>query len=361
MNHIISDNPKHMKYLKKFDEKWNGSKAVVSEYTLAHEPITIYCSGCRTVYEKKYASEAIRFGCPNCHREARKLNLANAKKRNQTTKEFTDKLEKKFDGQYTLTGAYLGMKTATTIVCNKCDQERRIRPDDLMYRESHHCKCYKFKLEENKVKRQRREELEAKERQLALKKKVQRKLDEFGRAFDTIFQDDYELLEEYDGVMSRIKIKHKTCGTTSNKLISSILAGFGCKSCSRSGDSKAVRLICQLLEESGLNYRREVRFPKCRRERVLPFDIGVYRDDELKFLIEYDGEHHYRATRMFGGEDKLKLVRERDRIKTNFCEVNRIPLLRIKFTEFERTADPAGNIEKILKEFAGNLLEPSRC
>lgn len=358
MNHTISDNPKHMRYLKKFDEKWNGSKAVVSEYTLAHEPITIYCSECNTVYKKKYASEAIRFGCPNCYRETRKLNLASTKKKSQTTKEFTDKLEKKFDGQYTLTGAYLGMKTATTIVCNKCNKERRMRPDDLMYRNDKGCPCdapetlarierrRKRKIEERLSKRKA-----AEDRKIAKRIEMQKRKEEFSEMFNLMWKNEYELLAPFDPTKDRVSLRHIPCGRLDNKIVSSLFRGHGCRWCSNRGESKAVIEIARILEKMGFNYIMEVRFPDCKRERTLPFDFGVYEKGELKFLIEYDGEHHYRPMYRRDGEKRLKLVQERDSIKTAYCKSNSIPLLRIKFTEFERVANPIANLKKIISKF----------
>lgn len=365
MNHIISDNPKHMRYLKKFDEKWNGSKSVVSEYTLSKDPIRIHCSECNAVYEKKYASEAIRFGCPNCYRETRKLNLASTKKKSQTTKEFTDKLKDKFEGRYILTGDYKNMKVTTTFLCIKCKKERRLRPDDLMYRTDKGCPCDAPETLA-RIERRRIRRIEARlakrqadeERKVAKLIEMRRREEEFSAIFNDMWKSEYELLVPFDPADERVSLRHIPCGRLDYKLVSSLLKGHGCRRCSNRGESKAVVEIARILEEMGLSYEMEVRFPDCKRERVLPFDFGIYERGNLKFLIEYDGEHHYRPMYRRDGERRLKLVQERDAIKSAYCETKSIPLLRIKFTEFERVARPIDNLERIVKEFNEKL--PSR-
>lgn len=62
--------------------------------------------------------------------------------------------------------------------------------------------------------------------------------------------------------------------------------------------------------------------------------------------IEYDGKQHYYPINFFGGEERLKKNIQRDEIKTNYCFVNNIRLLRIRYDE---------NIIEALEKFLGEM------
>ncbi len=59
------------------------------------------------------------------------------------------------------------------------------------------------------------------------------------------------------------------------------------------------------------------------------FDFALLRENKIVALIEYDGEQHYRPTLRYGGEEKLRLVQERDRIKNEYCKRKGIRLIRV--------------------------------
>ncbi|MGG4217521.1 hypothetical protein ABEW32_04725 [Paenibacillus jamilae] len=85
---------------------------------------------------------------------------------------------------------------------------------------------------------------------------------------------------------------------------------------------------------------------------MLPFDFIVYTN-KGDVAIEYDGEHHSMPVDFAGrGEEwarqKFGEVKRNDRIKTDYCLANGIPLIRIDYTEFDR-------IEEILTQRLAEL------
>ncbi|GAA0840700.1 hypothetical protein GCM10008915_36830 [Bifidobacterium pullorum subsp. gallinarum] len=57
-------------------------------------------------------------------------------------------------------------------------------------------------------------------------------------------------------------------------------------------------------------------------------------------LIEYDGEHHSRPVDFAGkgakwAERQFRETQRNDRIKTDYCRANGIPLIRIDHTQFD--------------------------
>ena len=80
----------------------------------------------------------------------------------------------------------------------------------------------------------------------------------------------------------------------------------------------------------------------------LRFDFGIIENNTLSYLIEYDGEQHFKPI-CFGGsytkeelQERFRIRKLKDEIKNEYCKTNNIKLLRIPYTEFD-------NIEHILK------------
>lgn len=66
----------------------------------------------------------------------------------------------------------------------------------------------------------------------------------------------------------------------------------------------------------------------------LRFDIGLYKENNLIVLIEYDGIQHFKVTFKNDNEDKLRLRKYYDNLKNRYCLNNNIPLLRISCYEY---------------------------
>ena len=49
--------------------------------------------------------------------------------------------------------------------------------------------------------------------------------------------------------------------------------------------------------------------------------------------IEYDGEQHYKSVEHWGGLNGLLDRQKKDKIKTDYCLINNIKLIRIKYNQ----------------------------
>ena len=116
--------------------------------------------------------------------------------------------------------------------------------------------------------------------------------------------------------------------------------GTGCPKCQ---ESHAERIITKYLDENLFKFQSQYRFKDCINKRPLPFDFGLLDTyGNLKLLVEYDGELHYKPYRnVNNAQAKLEQTQYHDAIKNNYCIKNKIPLLRIPYWEFK-------NIEEIL-------------
>lgn len=94
-------------------------------------------------------------------------------------------------------------------------------------------------------------------------------------------------------------------------------------------------LIAKILNENNISFKKEVSFLdlKGTKEGNLYFDFGIYQDNELKYLIEYNGKQHYEASEFFGGEERFLNQQENDKRKVQYCLNKSIPLIIISYKE----------------------------
>ncbi len=116
------------------------------------------------------------------------------------------------------------------------------------------------------------------------------------------------------------------------------LLGHGCSRCC---ESRGEKRIHRFFERYHIKYKSQVRFMTCKRKFSLPFDFATKQDSKL-LLIEYHGIQHYQISPpMSCTQFELDDLKERDEIKKKWCEINRVRLLIIPYTEYR-------NINKIL-------------
>jgi len=169
--------------------------------------------------------------------------------------------------------------------------------------------------------------------------KTRKTQEEFENQIFNIFQDEYSVLGKYINHNTKVLIKHNNCGNVWLVRPSVILNGGGCPLCI---SSKGEKVIKSYLENNEIKHKHQFRLDDCRCKKPLPFDFAIFdSNNNLKCLIEYDGELHFNSFDYFGGENKFKEQQYRDKIKNNYCKQNNIPLLRIPYWDFS-------NLEEIL-------------
>ena len=98
--------------------------------------------------------------------------------------------------------------------------------------------------------------------------------------------------------------------------------------------SKGEEKINEILTANNIIYKTQVSFPDCVDQRPLKFDFAIYdKDNNLSYLIEYDGEQHFSPVDYFGGQNSFDIRQKRDQIKNLYCQNHHIPLLRIPYTK----------------------------
>jgi len=237
--------------------------------------------------------------CPKCQRRGTKL----------TNKDFLDELPVGFDDEFTLLGAYEGIRSKL-LVEHRCGYQYETTPEILLGGSG--CpKCY-FKR----------------------KTKTNEKFLEEVREVEG---DNYKFLDPYKTQVVPLRVKHSKCGKVYSVKPVRFFDGNRCPYCK---SSRGEKLVKDTLSDLGIEHERQYSFPDCKNKHVLLFDFGVLLEGKLLGLIEYDGEQHYKSVEFWGGEETLRYIQTNDSIKNAYCVKNSIPLLRIPYWE----KDDIGNL-----------------
>ena len=137
---------------------------------------------------------------------------------------------------------------------------------------------------------------------------------------------DYSLVE-YINTHKKIKIKCKKHDIIFEQTPKKHLFGQGCWKCN---ESKGETLIHDILTKNDITYIRQHTFENCKNIKLLPFDFYL---PEFNMCIEFDGIQHFKPVDFFGGQigyDKLVI---NDNLKNDYCLINNITLIRIKYND----------------------------
>lgn len=145
---------------------------------------------------------------------------------------------------------------------------------------------------------------------------------------------DYEPLEKYNGIDTKIKIKHKICNNIFEMTPNMFFRGRRCPICNNCSNGEL--RIRKYLDSNNINYETEVSFEglKSKKNYYLRFDFLIYIDKENYILLEYDGKQHFQESGYF--KNKLDIIKENDLLKDNFCKKFKIKLYRISYKKLNK-------------------------
>lgn len=105
--------------------------------------------------------------------------------------------------------------------------------------------------------------------------------------------------------------------------------------------SKGEELITKTLSKMNIPFETQYIFPDLKGKSHYPlrFDFAVFnKDGTLNCLIEYQGSQHYALSKSgrYSSEEKLKLLKEYDTKKQEYCSKKNISLFAIPYWEYEK-------------------------
>lgn len=98
-------------------------------------------------------------------------------------------------------------------------------------------------------------------------------------------------------------------------------------------------LIEQILQENNINYIKEYSFNDLLSDNNVPyrFDFAIFKNDQLAFLIEFDGRQHYEGPEgNWKQNSSLEDIQKRDNIKNEYCKKHNIILKRIPYFQISK-------------------------
>lgn len=102
----------------------------------------------------------------------------------------------------------------------------------------------------------------------------------------------------------------------------------GCKK------SRGEEKISKILNENNIQFKTQYSFSDLKGEKaLLRFDFAIFENDNLKCLIEYQGEQHYYPS--FGYE-KFEIGQKYDKLKREYCKNHNLCLIEIPYTDFQK-------------------------
>lgn len=167
-------------------------------------------------------------------------------------------------------------------------------------------------------------------------RKEQKNTDIFKEDVFKLVSDEYVVIGDYINNHTKIKIKHMVCNTIYETKPNVFLNGCRCPICK---ESKVENKISTILDELNAVYVRQYSIEDCKHINALRFDFAIFKNNNLSFLCEYDGEFHFLP--LMGQKDLDDQI-FRDNIKNEYCKNNNIKLVRIPYWEKDK-------IETIIK------------
>lgn len=383
----------HEEFVYKVFELVGDEFTVVTNYVRSHDKLIFrhnnkFCDN----HEFEMKPNAFLNGqrCPKCALETKRQKKA------FSDNEFQARLRDIFNNEFTTEDKYYNQNTVMTFTHTKCGRKFNTTPKSIFL----HGNCHLCKKEENILKRTKSHETfieeifnlygnefeiitkyECSDIHVAVKHnnpscgyheyKVlpynilngygcpkcaghYKTHDDFTRDVYNLTKNEYSVLGTYINNKTSIMMRHNSedCGHFEYKVSpNSFLKGNRCPRCKSSKGEKEISKYLDLYNISNIS---QYWFQDCRNVFPLPFDFAIFNNtDKLIYLIEYDGEQHYKPIR-FGGIseeraiENLKVAKLHDQIKNDYCGENNIPLLRIPYWEFD-------NIEEILKVNLSNI------
>lgn len=107
-------------------------------------------------------------------------------------------------------------------------------------------------------------------------------------------------------------------------------------SCGCDSGSSGEKMVEDILKSLNIRYQKQYTFDDCIDKQRLRFDFAVIQDNEVVFLIEYDGKQHYEPVEYFGGVEEYQDRIHKDNIKNEYCKNNNIPLYRFTYAESKK-------------------------
>lgn len=134
-----------------------------------------------------------------------------------------------------------------------------------------------------------------------------------------------DIVSEFISIKDECTFYNSECGHTFTTRADKIYR-TDCTICTQSNGEKTIE---KLLKSLNIVFEKQKTFNECKDINKLRFDFYI---PSLNTCIEYNGKQHYEPIKFFGGSENFWKSVARDNIKTEYCKVNGITLIKIPYT-----------------------------
>lgn len=283
----------HAEVQSRIDEAHGKNKYILlEEYKNRRTKILTKHTDCGYVWRANTETLSKGHGCPKCGKNLQK-----------STKDFKKEVNKLVGDEYLVLSEYKTTNTLITFKHKTCGNVFKMTPKAFL--SGQRCPYERYEK---------------------IAKANSMTLNEAKKKIKVSTNGEYDIVGGYKSASRKANIKHLVCGYTFEAPPSRIFnIESGCPKCN---ESHGERIISLFLNEYNISYKSQYRIKECRNKRPLPFDFAIFEDSELKLLIEYDGEQHFKPK---FGKKEFERVKINDAIKNDYCKNNNIELLRIPY------------------------------
>lgn len=295
----VGNKSKQIKKVRATFEQIEGFQ-MVGEYINFHTPVRIKHVKCNREFMKSPFWFFKNTGCPLCIQDIKKQQKTNKiSSKTKTPEQFKSEVYQLVGDEYQFLEEYKRSDVKILVKHNICGFVYSVDPHDFL--RGHRCPRCAGNLPKTP--------------------------EQFRAEVYNLVGEEYQVLDDYQAGSKKVRFLHQKCGNIFSSKPNTFLHGRRCPYCYHSTGEEAIQ---NLLQKYNICFEREKKFPDC-------VDIGPLRFDfylsQYNVCIEFDGKQHFMAIKGFGGELGLQKRQKKDRIKNDYCNKNKIPLLRIKYDE----------------------------
>ena len=307
-------------YEKRFNDRF-PNLTLLTRYVNKHTDVKVKCNICGHIWETDPICLLDRkFGCKVCSSRHRGFNDR------KTQKQFWHDL-REVNPNILVMEKYQGNKVPIKVKCKVCGYVWKARPNDLLTGHGGCCKCANARtgyIKSNYCKVYRK----------VRAKRPDESFQHYNQsAFVYCFKKRHpnaRLLTAFEGIYGFVKVKCLKCGNVRIVKAGNLLNSPACIKCERAGHiSRGERVIIDLLSQAHIHYQ----YP------YIPFDLvdkyPLHYDFRVRgqYLIEFQGEQHYRPVSRYGGIDHFESQKKHDQMKRRWAKDHHFVLIEIKFNE----------------------------
>ena len=274
---------------------------LLESYTNSRTKINSKCGVCGHTWLANPRPLLKGVGCPQCG----KIKAAKTIKWKKAPDEFAGKVKAIHGNKFSILSEYESVHGNIKVFCNDCKNTLTTKPLYLLKEQYGGCEfCGRIKK--------------------GIASRIQH--DVFKARIKQI-NPEIEILGTYTTGRNRITVRCRRC----KHIWEPRAAGLTKRGCPLCPSSKGEKRIKELLKSSRVKFKTQHTFNDLigRRGQKFKFDFAVFENGEVKYLIEYDGEQHFRPVKIWGGMRKLERQRQIDNLKNEYCKIKGIRLIRI--------------------------------